>query len=252
VFNAAGERGRKDADALRTVADAMLDVASPRVSDATCRSRSDPGPGSARSSVAVAQRHVGTSAHAAARGADGRAEKTPSIAGHRHPLGPRCVQRRSHFHDGGPYDRAKGAERGIAVDVTGLRVCAPVVSVSTHENPASDLVLDHLRRLGSPSGSNWPWSAMEATRPRPDTPPVPRRRAAPARVGRQAADVPPHPTRLVSKGRPRPPWRRPVGWRSRSRTHHLSYRPATGGLHRDRPRHLSRTRLDRRVLATAA
>ena len=44
------------------------------------------------------------------------------------------------FHDrGGPYGRAKGAKRVVAVDVTGLPVAAVVVPASTHENRASEL-----------------------------------------------------------------------------------------------------------------
>lgn len=53
------------------------------------------------------------------------------------------------FHDrGGPYGRTRGAKRSVAVDVTGLPVGALVVPASTHENRASELMLDHLRRQG--------------------------------------------------------------------------------------------------------
>ena len=53
------------------------------------------------------------------------------------------------FHDrGGPYGRAKGAKRVVAVDVTGLPVGALVVPASTHENRASELMLEHLGRQG--------------------------------------------------------------------------------------------------------
>lgn len=49
------------------------------------------------------------------------------------------------FHDrGGPYGRTKGAKRVVAVDVTGLPLGALVVPASTHENRASDLMLEHL------------------------------------------------------------------------------------------------------------
>ncbi len=47
------------------------------------------------------------------------------------------------FHDrGGPYGRTKGAKRVVAVDVTGLPVAALVVPASTHENRASELMLE--------------------------------------------------------------------------------------------------------------
>jgi hypothetical protein len=47
------------------------------------------------------------------------------------------------FHDrGGPYGRTKGAKRVVAVDVTGLPVAAVVVPASTHENRASELMLE--------------------------------------------------------------------------------------------------------------
>ena len=53
------------------------------------------------------------------------------------------------FHDrGGPYGRTKGAKRVVAVDVTGLPVAALVVPASTHENRASELMLEHLGRQG--------------------------------------------------------------------------------------------------------
>jgi len=53
------------------------------------------------------------------------------------------------LHDrGGPYGRTKGAKRVVAVDVTGLPVAAVVVPASTHENRASDLMLEHLTQQG--------------------------------------------------------------------------------------------------------
>lgn len=53
------------------------------------------------------------------------------------------------FHDrGGPYDRTKGAKRVVAVDVTGLPVGALVVPASTHENRATELMLEHLGQQG--------------------------------------------------------------------------------------------------------
>lgn len=58
------------------------------------------------------------------------------------------------FHDrGGPYGRTKGAKRVVAVDVTGLPVAALVVPAlvvpaSSHENWASELMLEHLNQQG--------------------------------------------------------------------------------------------------------
>jgi hypothetical protein len=53
------------------------------------------------------------------------------------------------FHDrGGPCGRTKGAKRVVAVDVTGLPAGALVVPASTHENGASELMLEHLTRHG--------------------------------------------------------------------------------------------------------
>jgi hypothetical protein len=53
------------------------------------------------------------------------------------------------FHDrGGHYGRTKGAKRVVAVDFTGLPVAALVVPASTHENRASELMLEHLSRQG--------------------------------------------------------------------------------------------------------
>lgn len=53
------------------------------------------------------------------------------------------------FHDrGGLYGRTKGAKRVVAVDVPGFPVAAVVVPASTHENRASDLMLEHLTQQG--------------------------------------------------------------------------------------------------------
>lgn len=49
---------------------------------------------------------------------------------------------------GGPYGRTKGAKRVVAVDVTGLPVGALVVPASSHENRASEPMLEHLTRQG--------------------------------------------------------------------------------------------------------
>jgi hypothetical protein len=72
------------------------------------------------------------------------------------------------FHDrGGPFGCTKGAKRVVAVDVTGLPLGALVVPVSTHENRASELMLEHLAQQGSPGASNWPWRTVGSPRPLP-------------------------------------------------------------------------------------
>ena len=87
--------------------------------------------------------------HAAARKADGRADATPSMVVIDTHLARGASNGGFTFHDrGGPYGRAKGAKRVVAVDVTGLPVGALVVPASTHENRASELMLEHLTRQG--------------------------------------------------------------------------------------------------------
>ena len=89
--------------------------------------------------------------HTAAREVAGRSEPTPSMVVIDTHLA-RGVQRGLTFHDrGGPYGRTKGtkgAKRVVAVDVTGLPVGALVVPASCHENRTTELMLEHLRRQG--------------------------------------------------------------------------------------------------------
>jgi hypothetical protein len=87
--------------------------------------------------------------HAAARHEDGRAEETPSMVVIDTHLARGASNGGFTFHDrGGPYGRTKGAKRVVAVDVTGLPVAALVVPASTHENRASELMLEHMDRQG--------------------------------------------------------------------------------------------------------
>ena len=84
----------------------------------------------------------------AAREAEGRAEETPSWSSST-PIWlvvPRTAASPSTTE--AAYGRAKGAKRVVAVDVTGLPVGALVVPASTHENRASELMLEHLGRQG--------------------------------------------------------------------------------------------------------
>ncbi|MCD4534060.1 IS5 family transposase [Nocardioides sp. cx-169] len=149
VFNAPGKRGRKHADDLRAVVDAMLYIA-----QTGCQWRYLPesfGPWTRVWSQFRRWSRNGTWAqaltvlHAAAREEDGRTEATPSMVVIDTHLARGASNGGSTFHDrGGPYGRTKGAKRVVAVDVTGLPVAALVVPASTHENRASELMLKHL------------------------------------------------------------------------------------------------------------
>jgi putative transposase len=153
VFNAPGKRGRKHADDLRAVVDAMVYIA-----QTGCQWRYLPesfGPWTRVWSQFRRWSRNGTWAqaltvlHAAARESDGRAERTPSMVGIDTHLARGASNGGFTFHDrGGPYGRTKGAKRVVAVDVTGLPVAALVVTASTHENRASELMLEHLCRQG--------------------------------------------------------------------------------------------------------
>jgi putative transposase len=152
VFNAPGKRGRKHADDLRTVVDAMLYIA-----QTGCQWRYLPqsfGPWTrvGRSSAAARSgtwAHALTVLHAVAREAEGRVDPTPSMVVINTNLARGASNGGFTFHDrGGPYGRTKGAKRVVAVDGTGLPVGALVVPASTHENRASELMLQHLNSQG--------------------------------------------------------------------------------------------------------
>jgi transposase len=129
VFNAPGKRGRKHADDLRTVVEAMLYIA-----QTGCQWRYLPesfGPWTRVWSQFRRWSRNGTWAqaltalHAAARESDGRAERTPSLVVIDTHLARGASNGGLTFHDrGGPYGRTKGAKRVVAVDVTGLPVAA--------------------------------------------------------------------------------------------------------------------------------
>ena len=153
VFNPPGKRGRKHGDDLRRIVDAMLYIA-----QTGCQWRYLPesfGPWTRVWSQFRRWSRNGTWAraltvlHAAAREARGRAEVSPSMVVIDTHLARGASNGGSTFHDqGGPYGRTKGAKRIVAVDVTGLPVGALVVPASTHENRASELMLEHLRLQG--------------------------------------------------------------------------------------------------------
>lgn len=153
VFNAPGKRGRKHADDLRTVVDAMLYIA-----QTGCQWRYLPqsfGPWTRiwsqfrRWSRSGTWAHALTVLHAVAREAEGRVDLTPSMVVIDTHLARGASNGGFTFHDrGGPYGRTKGAKRVVAVDGTGLPVGALVVPASTHENRASELMLQHLNRQG--------------------------------------------------------------------------------------------------------
>ena len=153
VFNAPGKRGRKHAPDLRRVVGAMLYIA-----QTGCQWRYLPesfGPWTRVWSQFRRWSRNGTWAraltvlHAAAREADGRPDATPSMVVIDTHLARGASNGGLTFHDrGGTYGRTKGAKRVVAVDVTGLPVGALVVPASTHENRASELMLEHLIRQG--------------------------------------------------------------------------------------------------------
>ena len=153
VFNAPGRRGRKHADDLRTVVNAMLYIV-----QTGCQWRYLPasfGPWTRVWSQFRRWSRNGTWVqaltvlHAAARQQDGRAEETPSMVVIDTHLARGASNGGFTFHDrGGSYGRTKGAKRVVAVDVTGLPVAALVVPASTHENRASELMLEHMDRQG--------------------------------------------------------------------------------------------------------
>jgi hypothetical protein len=125
----------------------------PGVSGATSRRRSGPGRGSGRSSAAgratAPWAQALTVLHAAARIEDGRTDESPSMVVIDAHLARGVSNGGFTFHNrGGPYGRTKGAKRVVAVDVTGLPVAALVVPASTHENRASELMLEHLTKQG--------------------------------------------------------------------------------------------------------
>jgi putative transposase len=153
LLSAPGKRGRKHAPDLRIVVNAMLYIA-----HAGCQWRYLPesfGPWTRvwsqfrRWSRNGTWAHVLTVLHAVARTAHGRAESKPSMVVIDTHLARGASNGGCTFHDrGGPYGRTKGAKRVVAVDVTGLPLGAMVVPASTHENHASELMLEYLSHQG--------------------------------------------------------------------------------------------------------
>ncbi len=153
VFNAPGKRGRKHAEDLRSVVDAMLYIV-----QTGCQWRCLPESFGRWTRVwSQFRRWSGngtwaralTVLHAAARLAEGRAEATPSMLVIDTHLARGASNGGATFHDrGGPYGRTKGAKRVVAVDVTGLPVGGLVVPASAHENHAAQRILDHLADQG--------------------------------------------------------------------------------------------------------
>lgn len=152
VFNAPGKRGRKHADDLCTVVDAMLYIA-----QTGCQWRYFPESFGRWTRVWSQFRRWsrnGTWAsalsvlHAAAREAEGRPEAMPSMVVIDAP-GPRIVQRRGDVsRPRWPVRAYRGAKRIVAVDVTGLPIAGLVVPASMHENDADRAMLDHLAEQG--------------------------------------------------------------------------------------------------------
>lgn len=141
------------------------------------------------------------------------------------------------FHDrGGPCGRTKGAKRIVAVDVTGLPVGALVVPASTHENRASELMLEHLARQVVTGRLELVLVDRGVTA------------GAARKLGRHHDhdlrrvgwdDKQPvfraHPARLASRSRPRQPRTLPPAGEVVREHHHLGDRLAASGRHRDHP-----------------
>ena len=166
VFNRPGKRGRKHADDLRTVVDAMLYIA-----QTGCQWRYLPESFGRWTRVwSQFRRWSGngtwtralTVLHAAAREAEGRPEAAPSMLVIDTHLARGASNGGATFHDrGGPFGRTKGAKRVVAVDVTGLPLAGLVMPASTHENQAAALIpsttwSSRLSRAG------WSWCSSTA------------------------------------------------------------------------------------------
>ena len=153
VLNAPGKRGPKHGEDLRVVVDAILNIA-----HTGCQWRYLPESFAPWTRVWSQFRrwsridtwaHVLTVLHAAGRISDGRREAAPSMVAIDTHLARGASNGGSAFHDrGGPYGRANGAKRVVAVDVTGLPVGALAVPSSMHENRTSELMLQHLNEQG--------------------------------------------------------------------------------------------------------
>jgi len=87
--------------------------------------------------------------HEQARLDAGRRERLPSMVVMDTHLARGASHGGATFHDrGGPYGMTKGAKRVIAVDVTGLPLCARVVAASTTESEATALLLGDMADNG--------------------------------------------------------------------------------------------------------
>src|SRR4051812_42542270 len=195
VFNAPGKRGRKHADDLRTVVEAMLYIA-----QTGCQWRYLPesfGPWTRVWSQFRRWSRNGTWAqaltvlHAAARESDGRAERTPSLVVNRHAPRPRRLERWPHF----PRPR-RGGRQGVT-DRLELGLVDRGVTAAAARTLGRDYDVA-VRRVGGTTSS--PPSA--------------------------------HPACLACRGRPRPPWPLPPPGEVVREHHHLGDRLAPGRLHR--------------------
>jgi len=158
----------------------------------------------------------------------------------------------------GTWARALTLLHAAARDADGRTEGTPsMVVIDTHlargasngGRPVTSTATTRFAHLGAAAGGPAPSvapSVVEGSRP------APRPGGPPGRVGRQAADLPPHPARLESRGRPRPPGTlAPPGEVVREH-HHLGDRLAPGRLHRhDAAPPVTRTRR-RRPAASAA
>ena len=173
VFNAPGKRGRKHADDLRTVVDAMLYIA-----QTGCQWRYLPesfGPWTRVWSQFRRWSRNGTWAqaltvlHAAARESDGRAERDAVDGRHRHPPRPRRLERRLHLprprrplrpHQGRQARRRRRRDRppGGRAGRARLNPREP--------GQRADAGAPGPGRV-SPTGSSWSWSTAASPPPPP-------------------------------------------------------------------------------------
>jgi putative transposase len=152
VLNRPGKRGCRYGSDLRTVVDGMLHVA-----QTGCQWRYLPasfGPWTRVWSQFRRWAKNGlwaralTELHRTARTNVGR-RRCPSMLVIDTHLARGASNDGATFHDkGGPYCRTNGAKRVVAADVAGLPVGGLVVPASTHENVATQLLLDHLEAAG--------------------------------------------------------------------------------------------------------
>jgi len=96
--------------------------------------------------------------HEQARVKAGRIDSKPSLVVVDSHLSRGASNGGATFHRrGGPYGATNGAERVVAVDVTGLPLAARVAPANLTETQATELLLEDLVDSGRPTGWRWSW-----------------------------------------------------------------------------------------------